>query len=96
MPINNGTTKTAGEASKQDGKGPDPGVVDKLFAEWRKYSLVRLSIAGTAWSLGMAALLLAWTGSLTRSLTSPTIKLNSPLCRFKASRRSLNTAISIE
>ena len=59
MPINKEILKITSEASKSDGKGPDPGVVDKLFSEWRKCSYVRISIAAVAWGLGAASLLLA-------------------------------------
>lgn len=59
MPINKDILKVAKEVSESDAKGPEPGLVDKLFSEWRKYNFIRLSIAGAAWSLGVTALLLA-------------------------------------
>jgi len=59
MPINNDILKITIDASKHDGKGPEPELVDKLFGEWRKYNLIRISIAAAAWGLGTAALLLA-------------------------------------
>lgn len=59
MPINNEILKVTSDAAEPDGKGPDPGVVDRLFGEWRKYSYIRMSIAAAAWGLGTASLLLA-------------------------------------
>lgn len=59
MPINKDILKTASDVSKPDAKGPEPGLVDKLFGEWRKYHSIRMSIGAVAWSLGTAALLLA-------------------------------------
>jgi len=59
MPINNEILKITGDASKPDSEGPDPELVDKLLSEWRKYSLIRLSIAAVAWGLGTTSLLLA-------------------------------------
>ena len=59
MPINKEILKTANDASKQDAKTPEPGLVDKLFSEWNKYNSIRILIAAAAWSLGTAALLLA-------------------------------------
>lgn len=59
MPINRDILKIAGDVSKPDAKGPELGLVDKLFSEWRKYNTIRLSIAAMAWSLGTAALLLS-------------------------------------
>ena len=60
MPINRDILQATDEVSKLEGKGVEPGFVDKLFCEWRKYDAIRVSIAGVAWSLGTAALLLAW------------------------------------
>jgi len=59
VPINTNILKITSDASRQDGKGPEPGLVDKLFGEWKKYNMIRLSIAAIAWGLGTAALLLA-------------------------------------
>ena len=60
MPINKNILQATDEVSKPEGTGNEPGVVDKLFCEWRKYDAIRVSIAGAAWTLGTAALLLAW------------------------------------
>ncbi|KAF9646087.1 hypothetical protein BDM02DRAFT_3130630 [Thelephora ganbajun] len=59
MPINNEILKIASDASKHDGKSPEPGLVDELFSEWSKYNSIRIGIATVAWGLGTAALLLA-------------------------------------
>jgi len=59
MPINEEILKTVSDASKQDAKAPEPGLVDELFSEWKKYNSIRMLIAAVAWSLGTAALLLA-------------------------------------
>lgn len=59
LPINKDILKIASDASKPNAKGPEPGLVDKLFREWREYHSIRMSIATVAWGLGMAALLLA-------------------------------------
>lgn len=59
MPINNDILKTTSDASEQDAKGPDSGLVDKLFKEWKKYNFIRVSIGAVSWGLGMTALLLA-------------------------------------
>jgi hypothetical protein len=59
MPINNDIFRITSNASKPDGKGPEPGLVDKLFSEWRKYNSIRISISAVAWGLGTVALLLA-------------------------------------
>ena len=59
MPINNNLFEIIGDVSKDDGKGPDPGLVDKLFSEWRSYHSIRILFNAIAWALGMATLLLA-------------------------------------
>ena len=59
MPINEEILKTVSDASKQGAKAPESGLVDKLFSEWNKYNSIRILIVAVAWSLGMAALLLA-------------------------------------
>ena len=59
MPINEEILKTVSDASKQGVKAPEPGLVDKLFSEWKKYNSIRMLIVAVAWSLGTAALLLA-------------------------------------
>ena len=59
MPINKEILKTINYASKHDAKAPESGLVDKLFGEWNKHNFVKILIAAVAWSLGMAALLLA-------------------------------------
>jgi len=59
MPINKEILKILNDASKQDAKAPEPGLVDKLFSEWSKYNSIRILIAAAAWGLGTAALLLA-------------------------------------
>ncbi|KAF9789768.1 hypothetical protein BJ322DRAFT_1105630 [Thelephora terrestris] len=59
LPINKVILKAASDASKPDAKSPESGVVDKLFCEWRKYHVIRMSLAAAAWGLGMGALLLA-------------------------------------
>lgn len=59
FPLNNEILKITSDASKPDGKGPDPGVVDKLFSEWRKHTYIRMSIVAVAWGLGTTTLLLA-------------------------------------
>lgn len=59
-PINNKITKIANDSSKPDAKGPESGLVDKLLGDWAKYHSVRMSIGAVAWTLGMAALLLAY------------------------------------
>jgi len=56
---NNKIFKITDDASKHDGKGPDPGLIDELFGEWEKHNSIRTSFAGVAWALGMAILLLA-------------------------------------
>jgi len=58
-PINSEILKTASDASKHDGNGPEQGLVDRLFREWVKYNSIRVSIAAIAWGLGTAALFLA-------------------------------------
>ena len=59
MPINKSLFKVSGDASKQDGKEPDPGVLDELFGEWSKYNFIRISISATGWAIGMVVFLLA-------------------------------------
>ena len=57
MPINKNLFKVSGDASMQDGKGPEPGVVDELLGDWAKYNSVRMSIGAVGWALGMAVFL---------------------------------------
>jgi len=59
MPINNELLKITSDASRHDGKGPDPGRVDELLSEWGKYGSIRMSMSAVAWTLGTLALLLA-------------------------------------
>ena len=59
MPTNNDLSKITGDASKREGKGPDPERVDKLFSEWRTYHSIRILFGAITWALGMAVLLLA-------------------------------------